>query len=170
MRAGIGLLSLLIGVAIIFYLSYGGKNGGYDGAAMKAGKEAREQASQISGRTEDNVPIADTIKLDEVDDSNGQFKRLKVLSITPGTPMDTAYGLKVNDEITRVGDMGVNDNNDAGLAKALVIEAFQRNEPLVVLRNNVETKLTPDSALTHFHPNIFGTPGTTVTPGAQTGQ
>jgi hypothetical protein len=165
MRAGIGLLSLLVVAAIIFYVAFGGKQGGYVGTVMKAGKEGQEQSSQISGRTDDGTPIQDTIKLDEVD-VGGEFRRLKVISIIPGTPMDTAYGLLPNDEITKVGGMGVRDNNDAGLAKALVYEAYQRNEPLTIMRKDVEMTLTPNTSLTKMHPNLFGKPGATVDPNA----
>jgi hypothetical protein len=165
MRVGFGLLSLLLAAAIVFYISFGGKNGGYEGAVLKQGQLAQQQASQISGHTMDDVPIEDTIKLDEVD-SGGQFRRLKVISITAQTPMDTAYGLKPNDEITRVGDLGVSDNNDAGLAKALVYEAYSRNQPLVILRNGQEITLTPRTPLTFNHPDLFGAPGATVNPSA----
>jgi len=165
MRAGIGLLSILIVAAIIFYVSFGGKQGGLVGTEMKAGKDAREQSSQISGRTEDGIPIDQTIVLDEID-VGGEFRRVKVVSIVPKTPMDTAYGLMANDEITHVGGWGVRDNNDYGLAKAKVVEAYGRNETLTILRNGQEMTLTPDTVLTKMHPNLFGKPGITVDPNA----
>jgi hypothetical protein len=143
MRAGIGLLGLLICAAIIFYLSIGTKSHpGIDSTALEQGKKAREEVSQIGGRTEDGTPITDTITMDEVDLS-GQFRRLKVTSIMPGTPMETVYGLKVGDEITRADDMGVADNNDAGLGKTLVVSSYQHNKPLVVIRDGQEMTLTP---------------------------
>ena len=163
MRLGFGLLSLLIGVAILFYISFGGEHGGEMGVTLQANKNATEQGNQIAGRSMDGTPIEGTIQLDEVD-AGGEFRRLKVLSITPGTPMDTAYGLKPGDEITRVGDLGVRDNNDAGLAKTLVYGAYQNNQPLGILRNGEEMTLTPDSPLTKFHPNLFGKPGAVVNP------
>lgn len=146
MRAGFGLLSLLIVAGLVFYLTFGTKSHpGYDAAVLEQGKTAREEAAQVSGRTDDSTPISETIQLDEVD-AGGQFRRLKVLSVRPSTPMDTIYGLKVGDEIVKVGDMGVSDNNDAGLAKALVYEAYGRNEPLVVLRNDQQITLTPTAS------------------------
>jgi hypothetical protein len=158
MRAGIGLLSLLVAAAIIFYISFGGKNGGYEGTVLKEGQTGREEASQIAGRTIDNVPIENTIKLDEVD-SGGQFRRLKVLSVDAQTPMDTDYGLKPGDEISRVGDMGVSDNNDPGLAKALVYEAYSRNESLTVQRAGQEITLSPTkSPLSVHQPGMFNFP------------
>ena len=143
MRAGVGLLSLLIVAALCMYLTFGTKaHPGYDATVLDAGKKARQEASQLSGRTEDSTPISETLQLEEVD-SNGQFKRMKVVSIVAQTPMETIYGLKPGDEITRVGDMGVADNNDAGLAKALVYEAYGRNQNIVVLRNGEEMTLKP---------------------------
>jgi hypothetical protein len=76
------------------------------------------------------------------------------------------YGLKPGDEIERVGPLGVSDNQDAGLAKDLVYEAYQRNEPIVIQRNGQEITLTPDSALTHFHPGLYGKPGAVANPNA----
>jgi hypothetical protein len=146
MRAGVGLLSLLIVAAICMYLTFGTKSHpGYDATVMEQGKKAREEANQVSGRTADSVPIMNTFQMEEVD-SGGQFKRVKVVSIDPGTPMETVYGLKAGDEITRVGDMGVADNNDYGLAVATIQEAYQRNEPLTVLRNGEHMTLTPTSS------------------------
>ncbi len=164
MRAGIGLLSLLIAAAIIFYISFGGKNGGYEGTVMKQGAKAHDEAGQIAGKTEDNVPIADTIKLEE-HDVGGQFRSVTVVSIIPQTPMDTAYGLKAGDEILRVGDWGVSDNNDFGLAEAKVDQAYQENSPLLVLRNGQQLTLTPNTPMTQMNPKLFGKPGTTIVPG-----
>jgi hypothetical protein len=165
MRAGIGLLSLLIGVALIFYISFGLGKHGYEGEVLEQGKVAREEANQISGRTNDDMPIESTIQLDEVD-AGGQFRRLRVVSIVPKTPMQTCYGLLAGDEIIRVGPMGVSDNNDAGLGKALVYEAYQRNETIDILRNGQEMTLKPTSSpLSQYQPRIFGTaPGAPAAP------
>jgi S1-C subfamily serine protease len=128
------------------YLTFGTKSHpGYDATVMEQGNKAREEANQVSGRTADSVPIANTIHTEEVD-SGGQFKRVKVDSIDAGTPMETVYGLKAGDEITRIGDMGVADNNDYGLAVAELDEAYQRNETLTILRNGEQMVLTPSSS------------------------
>lgn len=161
MRAGIGLLGLLIVAAIIFYLSFGTKNHpGYDATVLEKGRTAQQQAAQIAGRTEDSTPIADTITMEEVD-LGGQFRRLKVTSIMPGTPMETIYGLKVGDEIIKADDMGVADNNDAGLGKTLVASGYQHNKPIVVMRNDQELTLTPkDSPMSKLmgNPLVPGLP------------
>jgi hypothetical protein len=168
MRAGIGLLSLLIVAALVFYLTFGTKaHPGYDATVLEKGKVAREQASQISGRTDDGTPITDTITMEEVD-QGGQFRRLKVTSIMPGTPMETVYGLKVGDEIIKADDMGVADNNDPGLGKTLVATSYQHNKPIVVLRNDQEMTLVPkDSPMNKLtgQPLIPGLPSGVQVPG-----
>jgi hypothetical protein len=146
MRAGVGLLSILIVAAICMYITFGTKSHpGYDATVMEKGKQAREEANQLSGRTADSVPIMNTFHMEEVD-SGGQFKRVKVVSIDPGTPMETVYGLKAGDEITRVGDMGVADNSSYDLAVSLIQEAYQNNATLTVLRNGEQMTLTPTSS------------------------
>jgi hypothetical protein len=146
MRAGFGLLSILIVAALCMYLTFGTKaHPGYDATVMEKGKVARQEADQISGKTADDVPIKTTFKLEEVD-SGGQFKRVKVSSVDPGTPMATVYGLKAGDEITRVGDLGVTDNNDFGMAEANIQEAYQRNETLTIVRNGEQMTLTPTNS------------------------
>ncbi len=116
MRAGIGLLGLLIGAAVIFWISFGPMGGnakhGYEGTVLNEGKKAREQANQISGHDENGVPVSESIKLDEVD-VDGHLRRLKVVSVVAGGPFATAYGLQAGDEITEVDGLDVRDNDDA---------------------------------------------------------
>ena len=161
--AGIGLLGLLVVMAIIFYVSYGnlgkGAPNGYVGHVLEKGKEAREQGNQIAGRDAEGVPVSESIKTDEVD-VGGQFKRIKVVSLVPGGAFDTAYHLQPNDEVSEIGGLGVDMNNDYGLAQARLFEAIQRNEPLTVVRGGQKLTLTPDTALSKYHPELFGKPGT----------
>ncbi len=164
MRAGLGLLSILIAAAIIFYVSFGGPGGGVEGNALHKGKDMREQANQLTGHDENGVPAGESIKLDAVDDGDGHLRRLKVVSVVAGGPFDTAYKLKAGDEITEVAGLNVRDNNDAGLAEAQVVESYQRNQPLTVMRGDQKLTLTPDSPLTHFNPGEFGKPTTPAIP------
>ena len=168
MRAGGVLLSLLIVAAIIFYVSFGmGPHNGYVGQVAKSGGEARKEAQQVSGRDADNTPVMDQIKMDPVE-VGGEFRRLKVTSITPGSPWETAYGLQVGDEITKIGDMGVRDNNDAKLAEALVWESYQKNQSLTVERAGETTTLVPKTPLSTYHPDLFGKPSTPAAGGGGT--
>ena len=59
--------------------------------------------------------------------------------------MKTYYGLQIGDVIIEYGAAGsmmkVRETNDAELAKAMVAEAYQRHQPLTVLRNGAPVKL-----------------------------
>jgi hypothetical protein len=163
MRAGIGLLSILIAVAIILFVAFSGPKGGYIPAVVSAGSVAQSQAQQLSGQDENGMRAQDSIAMEEAD-AGGQLRGLTITAIIPTGPMATAYGLLKGDEIVQVGPMRLRDmNNDAELAKAMVFESYQRNEPLLVLRNGQELTISPDSALTANHPNLFAAPGTAVT-------
>ena len=163
MRAGFGLLSLLLAAAIIFYVSFGGKNGGVDGAALKENQELREQGTQIAGQDQNGVPVSESIKLDEVD-VDGHLRRLKVVSVVPGGPFATAYGLQPNDEITEIGGLDVGMNDDGGLAKTLVYGAYQENKPLTIVRAGEKKEITPNTPMSHFHAEDFGKPNVPAIP------
>lgn len=159
MRAGIGLLSILIAAGLIFWLSFGptgnGNKNGYEGKVLEEGRKARDAANQVAGKDADGVPAAESIKLDDVN-VDGHLKRIKVVSVVAGGPFDSAYGIKAGDEITEVGGLDVAMNDNGGLAQAMVIEAYARNQPLTVRRGEQKVTLTPKSALTNLHPELFG--------------
>jgi hypothetical protein len=150
MRAGIGLLTILIAVAVIFYLSFGGKNGGYEGQVLNQGRTAESQASQFSGN---NHP-EDSIVMDE-EMSGNELRGLKVTTLTPAGIMESAYGLKVGDIIIQANQLDLR-GSDAGLAKSLVIEGYDRNQPLIVRRDDKELTLAPtNTALSKTRPDLF---------------
>jgi hypothetical protein len=157
MRAGIGVLSLLIVVAIILFAAFHGPNGGYVPTVVQTGQTAQSQANQIAGRDQNGVPIQQTIALDE-DSPNGQLRGLIVKQLMPTSPLATDYGLLPGDEIVEAGDYDVR-GSEPELAKDMVYQSYSSNKPLVVLRNGQKVTLTPDSALTAAHPGLFGTPG-----------
>jgi len=165
MRAGIGLLSLLIGVAFIFYLSFGyGKNGGYEGQVLQSGKVANQQAQQMSGRDENNMPVGDSIVLEDEMVGN-ELRGEKVVSVVAGGAFATAYGLQPGDEIIQAEQMDLR-GSDAGMAKALVVESYSKNSPLVIRRNGQEMTLNPNTPLSQDHSGLFAKPGEVVDPNA----
>ena len=158
--AGFGLLGLLVVAAIIFWISYGpvgGAKNGYVGTVLEKGRDARQQADQISGHDENGVPASESIKLTPVTDGEGHVRRFKVVSVVPGGPFATAYGLQANDEITEADGLSVRDNE--GMGDSLVFSGLQENRPLVIVRSGQKMTLTPDSPLTKFHPDLFAKPG-----------
>jgi hypothetical protein len=161
--AGFGLLGLLIVAAIIFWISYGpmGKNApnGYVGQVQKTGQEARDEVNQISGHNDDGTPIADSIKLEPVNDSDGHLRRLKVISVVPGSLVDQGYHLQAGDEITQAGDYDVQTNGDD--TGTFIIAQMQNNRAVTFRRNGQTMTTAPDTTLTRKHPDLFGKPGTT---------
>jgi hypothetical protein len=132
MRAGIGLLALLVTFALIIWLF-----AAFEIPKAKAGKHAQEQAKQISGRSEDGTPAMDTFETQGVM-RGSKLDALQVTSVTAGGAMDAYYGLRVNDEITGVNGMSLDtiSNNDDGLAKAQVVqEGFSKKGPLNIRRH-----------------------------------
>ena len=130
MRAGIGLIGLLVGVALMVWLF-----AQTEIPKAKAGKQAQEQVRQISGRGADDAPAEHSFKTEA--QHGGSRMSLLVTDVIPGGAMQTYYGLLKDDRITAVNGMNVNDiavgNED--LAHALVAEAFGRQQPLTVVRN-----------------------------------
>ena len=130
MRAGIGLISLLVGVALMMWLFAESEI-----PKVKAGKKAQEEAQQISGRGTDSLPAMESFETEA--QRAGSRMTLVVTAVTPGGAMQTYYGLLKDDRITGVNGMHVNDlaNGDDQLAKALVAEAFGKQQKLAVVRN-----------------------------------
>jgi S1-C subfamily serine protease len=144
MRAGIGLISLLLAVGLIFYLFAESEI-----PKIQSGEEAREQVKQISGYGPAGEAAGTSF------DTQGQLKgsrldNLLVLSVTPGGAMDSYFGLRSGDEITAINGMRINDisNSDEETAKALATEAFSRKQKLTVRRNGqtIDLPLAPGTA------------------------
>ncbi len=137
MRAGIGLVGLLIAVALIVYLF---AESGIP--TIKSGEKAKEQVRQIGGRGQDSVPATESFA------TTGQMKgsklaALQVSAVTPGGAMDTYYGLKQGDEIIEIGGMTLDTlSGDEETAKTLVVsEGYQKQQPLTVRRGGQRVTL-----------------------------
>ena len=164
MRAGIGLVSILMVVGIILMVAFSGPHGGYVPTVINAGNSGQQQAGQISGHDENGTPVSDTIALTEQDSSDGQLRGLTVKNVLPTSPMVTSYGLMIGDEITEIGGLALRDNfSDPELAKDEVYEAYSQNKSLTILRAGQQLTINPNTALSTAHPGYFPKPGTTVT-------
>ena len=164
MRAGIGLVSLLMVLGIILMVAFSGPHGGYVPTVLNAGNSGQQQASQISGHDENGTPVSDTIALEEHDSSDGQLRGLTVKTVLPTSPMVTSYGLMPGDEIIEIGGLTLRGNfSDPELAKDEVYEAYSQNKSLTILRAGQQLTINPDTALSTAHPGYFPKPGTTVT-------
>ena len=130
MRAVFGLVSLLVVIAIMMWLF-----SMYSIPVAREGKTAQDQARQISGRGDDGVAAIHSFQV-EPNLRGSKLQSLDVTNVTPGGAL-ASYGLEKGDKIveingTKVGDLS---NNDSELAKAQVHDAFQRSQPIVVLRD-----------------------------------
>jgi hypothetical protein len=131
MRGAFGLVSLLVAVAIGFWLFT--KNADN---TLKSSKGARDEAQQISGRGADGTPAGETITT-EPEDKGGNLNDLLVKSLVPGGAMESYYGLKVGDQITQIGNYDVRANNDVEMARGMLVqEGYEKHQPLTVLRNS----------------------------------
>jgi hypothetical protein len=150
MRAGIGLLSLLLVAGIVFYLSFGGKNGGYEGHVLTEGRTAGNEAAQFSGQEhpEDSIVLTDDL-------AGNELRGLKVTAVTPGGLMERTYGIAVDDIIIQANQLDVR-GQESSMAKAMVAEGFARNQNLVVKRGPTELTLKPmNTALSKTRPDLF---------------
>jgi hypothetical protein len=136
MRMAFGLVSLLVTLFIILMLFKT-----YEAPMLKKGKSATDDARQLAGRDEDNAPVTDAVKL-EAQDRNGKMEGALVASITPGSTLQKKYGLQSGDVILELGQLSVRGNiSSADEARDFLLSAYQRNEPVVVMRGSQKLTL-----------------------------
>lgn len=134
MRGAFGLVALMITMLIVAYLW-----STHTAAVSTASKPARETAQQLSGRDESGMRASDSLKM-EAEERNGSARFVTVTEIVTGGPMDVYYGLKVGDKITHTGGLHLS-NFDGEMARLQVLEAYQRQQELKVLREGKELTL-----------------------------
>ena len=135
MRMAFGLVSLLIGVAVIMWMVKT-----FDIPAAQQGKAAQDQAEQISGRDTNGVAAMSSYKAEEFDVAN-QFKGIRITDVTAGGPMDQYYGLKVGDVVLQIGGLDVVAVGDYGSAKGQLDQAYQEFKLLTVDRGGTQMSL-----------------------------
>ena len=155
--AGIGLLSLLVVAAIIFIVM-----AMYLPPTLKAGKKGQDESQQISGHAASGRPVSETAKFDEVDASDGSFRRVKIVSMDADCPLLVNYNLQPNDEISAIGGIKCSDNNDYKLSVAQVEEAWGRMEALTIQRGGSTMEMRPTGPLEAS--GVFAKPGSTTLP------
>lgn len=142
MRMAFGLVSLLVVLGIVMLMF-----NTYQAPMLKKGKSATDDARQLAGRDEDNAPVTHAVTLD-AQDRNGRMEGAVVTSITPGSTLETHYGLMKGDVIVELGQLAVKGNmQSADEAKDFLLYAYQRNEALVVVRGSERLSLPLDPAV-----------------------
>lgn len=138
MRMAFGLASLLVTVAIMVYVwSF------YTQGVSNSAAQVRPVAEQIAGVESGDLSghVSDHMKLTEYA-PGGKLQAITVTRLDSGSSMQSYYGLRQGDQIIEVGPMKVREI-DAGLAIAMVQEAYQRQQPLVVVRDGRTTLSLP---------------------------
>lgn len=147
MRAMFGLVALLVGVAVLFWVFT--KN---TAETLRVSKPMHDQAQQMSGRGQDGQSAENSFQV-EPQQSGSRLDALLVTDVTPGGAADTFYGLKKGDRIVSI-DVGsglqkVNDasNGDPGMAKSMLAQySFASSRPILVQRNGQQLTLPASAA------------------------
>jgi C-terminal processing protease CtpA/Prc len=126
---GVGLLALLLGVALIFYLMFASGGKGSVGQALQVQKETQSFGNEISGKDAEGKLVTQSIVFD------AGAKGIVVQSVTAGGAFATKYGLQAGDVILEIGPLVAKDQAaDNHTADAYLRDAYARSEPLVVQR------------------------------------
>jgi hypothetical protein len=138
MKAGFGLVALLIVMAIIFTLWTK-----HTATVVEQSKPAVQQAQQWAGQDDTGMKAKDSIVLDPVE-QNGKLRYVLVDEITAGGPMEKYFGLKRNDSVIKVIRRGTPfevKEMDANEAKELIVGAYSEQGKLVILRGGEQIEL-----------------------------
>jgi S1-C subfamily serine protease len=135
MRMVFGLISLLvvIGIMMLVFKTF-------EAPDIEQGQKVQEQAEQIAGRDANGAPAYKSYVGEEAD-VGSHFQGVKIDSLTPGGPMETAYGLKAGDVVVQIGGMDVTTLGDYNSAKGQLDQAFQMAATLTVLRDGAKMEL-----------------------------
>lgn len=170
MRAMFGLVALLVGVALMFYLFTRDAS-----ETLRVSKPMQDQAQQMSGRGEDGQSAMSSFKSEPQMQGN-RLADLLVTEVAPGGAMDQYYGLKKGDQITylttQAGLQKISEasNNDPEMARAQVQETFQGSRPIVVMRGGKQFTLPASAAPAVTQAPAPGPTAVAPPPPAQTAQ
>jgi hypothetical protein len=138
MRMAFGFVSLLVtlGIIILVMSMMLDKQTGSIPVAISA----REEAKQIAGIGQDGEAATQSAYFEE-GQSGGKFTKLIARQVRRGGAYDTYFGLLPGDEVVEIEQGGsmmkVNDisNGDPDLARALISDAYARQQRIIVVRN-----------------------------------
>src|SRR5438045_9558208 len=100
MRGIFGLVGLLIALGVVVMIM--SKYLDHSKGVIDAGNKAKEQAQQITGRSEDNTPAIHSFEVDG-ELSNSKLADLVVTQVVPGGALEKYFGMKKGDTITEIG-------------------------------------------------------------------
>jgi hypothetical protein len=142
--AGFGLLSVLITVAIMLYMSANEAS-----VTIPAGIQARAEVSQFAGVDQNGNRVEDSYTLDpQTRAADGRLKCLVVSRLDPQSPLKSFFGLQKGDQIItsiyQAVNFNVSDEADAEDAELKVREAYVHSGQLIVMRGGQQITL-PDA-------------------------
>ncbi len=136
---------------------------------VKRGQVAHQQAQQLAGQDASGMRHTESITFSPVG-SGGRFEGLRVDTVVAGGPMNAHFGLLPGDVVTGIvglPELGFLAGNDPETAAALVLEAYQRNQSLIVNRPDIGTIQLPRDA-NRVSPQQQAALTTTTAPAAAT--
>jgi hypothetical protein len=143
MRMAFGLLGILVTLGVLVWVL--AVTLPETQRATHTAKVAKDQTKQIAGYDQDMTKAADTISLDG-ETSGGKFNGVLVTAIKSGGAMERHFGLQRNDSIIKIGPLGMQEIGSADAAKDFLVDAFQRNQELLVVRNGKQITLPATAA------------------------
>jgi C-terminal processing protease CtpA/Prc len=147
MRAGLGLVGLLICIGVIVWIMHSAILP-HTEATLAAKKKAEDTINPIAGYSRDgSMKFSDSLQI-ETETKGGKIAAIDVTSVLPGGPADTDYGLKENDVIIEIGELSVKDNiqTDSDAMNQIVQFGYERSAPLVIMRDGNKMTLTAHGA------------------------
>jgi hypothetical protein len=146
MRAAFGLVGILITLGVIIWIM-AAPGGELQQAqtAINVKKQVEPQVNQIAGNSASgDMRFNESAKF-ELQNSGGRSSSILVTEVDPRGPAAQYYGLVRGDSIVEVGQLGpVRDNNaitSSEDAMVFVMDAYQRKQPLVVVRDGQRVTL-----------------------------
>src|SRR5437016_8139800 len=143
MRAGFGLVGLLITIGVIVWFMYKIELP-HDQAVISAGNQARAQLEPLSA--EGVMKFEQSIDLD-LESSGGRTNSVLVTNVVAGGPAANYFGLMRGDSIMEIGPLSVRDSvSSREDARAYVTDAYQRKQSLTVIRDGQKIMLPQPGA------------------------
>jgi len=142
--AGFGLLAFLIAMAITMWMW-----GTYHKEVAHYGVRATKEAQQIAGQDEHGRLAINSLTL-APKVQNGKLKYVLVDTINPTGAYAKWFHLQQNDAIIGVGPIDLRDPSmgiDEEYARALIQEAYQKKQELIVMREGQKISLPEGTVL-----------------------
>ena len=140
MRALFGLVSLLVVAFIVIYWFASSTS-----QISKPASQAKDEAAQMAGTdTATGGRASESADVDLIKTSAGKPDSILVINVTSGGAYERYFGLKKDDTILQVGPLSVKDHpaiSSAEDAGNYLLEAYQKKQPLVVVRDGQQITL-----------------------------